>query len=237
MKDADAREKALKRVQARALGLVVTLGLTCVLATSGVVAEGRDAAATRFPACGKGYPKPPPKRYRFSIAGTTTSPDYFGDGRETYVYRGVMRRAICRGTKVEYWQSKGTVTQTFKNVIIGSPDCEFTGYPPHHAIGNGTRTRHLRRDDVDVGFTWRGNKYQTSVINPQRGNPLVNGTARCPDPPAANGATVPVTFRHVTTEVFTLKGRPRRVVKGRIVNYHDFNDYFYSFHWKLTAIR
>jgi hypothetical protein len=214
----------------------VALGLTYVLATSGAVAEGPDAAAHRLPACGKGYSKPPPKRYRFSVAGSTTS-DFWGDGRETYVYRGVLRRAVCIGTKVQYWQTKGTVTQTFKNVIAGPPACELTGYPPNYGLFNGTRTRRLRRNEVDVEFDWRGNKYETSVVNPNKGNPEVQGTTRCPDPPAANGATVPDTFKHASTPVFTLKSLPRRVVKGRIVKYHDYTDYFYSFHWKLTAIK
>jgi hypothetical protein len=233
------QERALGRVGARALASVVALGLVCALGAAGAVADGSDgaSASTRFAACGEGFPKPPPKRYRFRIAGTTTSEEWWIDGRETYLYRGVMKRVICRGTKVEYWQTRGTVTQTFKDIAMGPPECEFTGHPPHHAIGNApTQSRPLRRFDVDVGFEWSGNKYQTSVINPRRGNPVAHGTARCPGPPAANGATVPVTFRHVSTDLFTVKGQPRRVVKGRIVNYLDFTLYRYSFHWKLTAI-
>src|SRR5436190_11498273 len=96
------QEKALGRVGARALASVLVLGLACALAAAAAPADpsGGASAATQFAACGEGFPKPPPKRYRFLIAGNTTSKDRWGDGKETYIYRGVMKRVVCRGTKV-----------------------------------------------------------------------------------------------------------------------------------------
>ena len=228
-----------------ALALVALSALLAVPASAqqpseGAAADGsgRASAAPRPTPCGKGFPTPPPKRYRFRIAGTTSGATFWLDGsRETYLYRGEMKRVICRGTKVEYWQTSGTVTQTFTDIPLYPFECEFTGENPQYALGNARQTRPLRRFEVDVGFEWIGNKYRASVINPRRGNAVANGTARCPGPPAANGATLPVTFRHVSTDLFTLRGLPRRVVKGRIVNYVDpLNTYHYSFQWKLTAI-
>ncbi len=197
----------------------------------------RSADSPQFAPCGDGYRNPPPKRYRFRIAGTVTSPARWVDGKESYLYEGVMQRKKCRGTSLEYWQTKGKVTQTFQNIAVGPPECEFTGQPPHYGIGNApARTRPLKHYEVDVGFVWRGDEYQTSVINPQRDDPFAYGTVRCPRPPAANGATVPYTFEHVSTDLFTQKSEPKRVVKGRITNYLDINLYRHSFHWKLKAI-
>ncbi|HKG35721.1 MAG TPA: hypothetical protein VKA89_04685 [Solirubrobacterales bacterium] len=226
---------------ARALASLLALGLICASGAAGPGADGSDGASAASnpppPACGDGFPKPPPKRYRFRIAGTVTSRDRWVDGKETYLYQGVMKRVVCRGTKVEYWQTRGTATRTFRNIAMAPRECEFTGYPPHYGIGNApTQTRPLRHFDVDVGFVWSGHKYQTSVINPRRGNADAHGTVRCPGPPAANGATVPATFRHVSTDLFTRNGLPKRVVKGKIVNYLDIALYRHSFHWKLTAI-
>lgn len=233
--------KELGRAGLRALVSVVALLLVCALGAAGAAAEGsgRASAVPRPPPCGQGFPTPPPKYYRFRIAGTTFGASFWLEGsRETYLYRGVMKRVICRGTKVEYWQTSGTVTQIFKDIAVYPFECEFTGENPQYAIGNARQTRPLRRFEVDVGFEWIGNRYRTSVINPRGGSPVARGTARCPGPPAANGATLPVTFQHISTDLFTLRGLPRRVVKGRIVNYVDpLNTYHYSFQWRLTAIR
>lgn len=232
----------LGRVGVRALASVAAFGLLCALGAGAPAAEGpRDASASRFGApCGQGFPRVPPKRYRFRIAGTTQFRFAPTGGTETYLYKGVMKRMVCRGTKVEYWQTKGTVTQTFKDIRTGKPlECEPTGQPPHHGIGNApTQTRPLRRFEIDVGFEWSGDEYQTAVINPRNPpNDFAQGTIRCPDPPAGNGATVPAIFEHRSTSSFPRKGVPKRVVKGKVVNAGDIEYNRYWFHWKLTAIR
>ena len=234
----------MRRLGSRALASATALGLICALGAAGPASgDGEEgASASRVARCGEGnpgYPRVPPKRYRFRIQGTTKSETHWGDGKETYLYRGVMKRVICRGTHVEYWQTRGKVSQTFTNILIGPNECGFTGIPPHAGIGNSpTRTRPLKRFEVDVGFVWIGREYQTSVINPRNGQLFAHGTVRCPPPPAASGATVPYTFEHVSTDLFYIKGGPpRRVVKGKIVNYLDFTLYRYTFRWRLTAPR
>lgn len=222
----------------RLFALLAALAVLVVPATS---ASPRAAGEPQFAACGDGFPQKPPKRYRFHVSGTVTSPAHWGDGKETYSYVGEMKRKVCRGTNVEYWQTKGRVTQAFENIPGPErypPECGWGEEPPYYGIGNAPATsRPLRRYEVDVGFEWSGDSYVTSVINPRRDDDFVHGTLRCPSPPAANGATVPMTFRHVSTDVYIIEGEPKRVVRGRIVNDLDFDLYRHSFRWKLKAIK
>jgi hypothetical protein len=207
--------------------------MVCALAAAGPAAgDGDDrASAAYLPACGEGFAKKPPKRYRFRFAGTTTNETRWGDGAETYLYRGVVKRMRCYGTRVDYWQTKGTFTRTFKNIYARDvPGCGED--PPYGALADGpTTTTPLRRFGADIGFSWSGNQYSTGAFNPA--NPrFVTGTYRCLN----NGYTAPYTFIHRSTSEYTRKGVPKRVVKGK-ANHRDIERYKYKVHWKLTAIR
>src|SRR5262245_30047810 len=122
-------------VGARGLAAIAAFGLICALG-AGAAAAGVDAGAAggTYPApCGYGFPKPPPKRYHFRVEGTT---GYHYYGTETFLYRGVMKRLHCRGTAVEYWQTKGKGTLSFNNIDTGEvDDCNYTG-PPYESVGN-----------------------------------------------------------------------------------------------------
>jgi len=215
----------------RALASVAVLGLICALGGGGAAAGGSNGAraTSTYAACGKGYPKPPPKRYRFRVSGTTGW--RFGLGTETYLYKGVVKRMRCRGTHVEYWQTKGTFTRTFKDLYLRDvPGCGDD--PPYGALGNApTTTTRLRRFGTDIGFYWSGNRYTTGAFNPA--NPRsVPGTYRCLN----NGATTQVVFIHRSTNEYTRQGVPKQVVKGK-ANDGDIELYKYNLRWKLTAIR
>ena len=212
----------------RGLVSAVALGLICALGAAVTPGGSESASAARFAACGEGYPKPPPKRYRFRVSGTTGW--RFG-GTETYLYKGVVKRMRCRGTHVEYWQTKGTFTRTFKDLYFRDvPGCGDD--PPYGALGNApTTTTRLRRFGSDIGFDWSGNQYTTGAFNPA--NPRsVSGTYRCLN----NGATGQLVFIHRSTNEYTRQGVPKQVVKGK-ANDGDIELYKYKLRWRLTAIR
>jgi len=217
-------------VTSRALVSVVALGLICVLGVAGAAPGGSDraSAASQFAACGDGYPKPPPKRYRFHLWGTTK---YRFFGIETWDYKGVMKRMRCRGMSLEYWQTKGRGHLKFTGIDMDSyPDCNYMD-PPYETYGNGEGSFRLRRFDVDVGFGWIGNRYDFSTQADRNYKNVVHGTVTCPD-----GAKYPQDFSHYWIGQIFQKGRPKRVVKG-FYKYQDIEFYVYRIHWKLTAIR
>jgi hypothetical protein len=221
---------ALRPVGRGALALVAALGLIWALGAGAPAAgasDGASAAAFGAP-CGLGFPKTPPKRYRFHVWGTS---GYRFFGTETYSYRGVMKRVICRGTKVEYWQTRGTGTLKFNNIDMGEPfECNYMG-PPYTTVANGSGSFPLRRFDLDVGFGWSGDRYDFTARADKNYRNTVNVIVTC-----ANGVTFPAELSHYWIGDIFRKGRPRRIVKGHF-EYQDIEFYKYKINWRLRAPR
>jgi hypothetical protein len=213
---------------ARGLISVAAFGLLCALgaagATAGVGSERASSSGTA--ACPSKQKCKPPKWYRFEIGGTT---DYRYGGTETWSMRGKMRYVRPTPIRVEYWQASGTVTLTFKDIGWEYPrdDCAGMGY-----FNAPTQTIRLLRNDVDVNFVFRPTsaKYEVSTRASRDENRGAHGTWTCPD-----GLTFPGLEAHKWTGIWTHRGLPRRVVKGR-GSYLSRDLERYRFHWKLTAL-
>jgi hypothetical protein len=220
----------LRAVGLRTVASAVALGLICALTAEGGIPGGSDSASAlaRFAPCGYGYPKPPPRRYRFHHWGST---DYYGFGKETYDYTGILKRVVCRGTHVEYWQTKGRGKLTFVNIDAGAPsECNFMG-PPYQASFNGQGSFPLKRFGTDFGVDWIGNEYNFSSQLDRAEKHVVSGIVSC-----ANGVNFAAKLGHRWTGDIFQKGRPKRIVKG-FFKYRDFEDFFYRIHWRLKAIK
>jgi hypothetical protein len=215
----------------RALASVAAFALICALGAGGAAAGGNSEAASSFvnrlcPTCN------PPERYHFHIWGTT---GYRYGGTETWSMKGRLyrHRRHVSALKADYWQATGTVTLTFRN--IGVDYYSGCGGDGRGVINAPTQTLKLRRDDWDVGFTFRMNEhpsYEVSTGHSTDDNRGVHGTLRCSD-----GSTQPVyPLQHRWTGFVTRRGKPRGVVKGKF-EYTDIDLYHYRAHWKLTAIR
>jgi hypothetical protein len=217
---------------ARALIAATAFGLLCALGAGGAGAGGSPDAASSASrsSCPSTRRCKPPRVYNFRIGGTT---EYrLGSGTETWSMRGKLRLVRRRSNRIraEYWQASGRVTLAFKDIRYDAFDRCVNGGP---AVGNApAQTLPLRRNDVDVGFTFfpTRRRYELST-RANRDYDGVRGTVTCED-----GSTVPHVFFHKFTHIEERRGLPRRVVRGS-ANFVDDDLERFRYSWRLTAAR